>query len=59
LARSEPAEKLAFRILIVFETYPESEPPYFYVRLIFGNEYFYWSGESVMPFEEQNTVCVY
>lgn len=42
----------------VFDPYPESGPPYFCIRLILGNEYFYWTGETVMPFKEPDTACV-
>ena len=42
----------------VFDPYPDSGPPYFYVRLILGSEYFYWTGENVMPFDDADTKCV-
>ncbi len=42
----------------VFDPYPDSGPPYFYIRLILGHEYFYWTGENVMPFDEASTKCV-
>jgi hypothetical protein len=42
----------------VFDPYPDSGPPYFYVRLILGHEYFYWIGENVMPFGQEATRCV-
>lgn len=41
----------------VFDPYPNSGPPYFYIRLILGNDYFYWTGENVMPFDEAATEC--
>jgi hypothetical protein len=41
----------------VFDPYPNSGPPYFYVRLILGHEYFYWTGENVTPFNEADTRC--
>lgn len=41
----------------VFDPYPESGPPYFYVRLILGHDFFYWTGENVMPFDEAVTKC--
>ena len=41
----------------VFDPYPDSGPPYFYVRLILGHDYFYWTGENVMPFDEAATKC--
>lgn len=41
-----------------FDPYPDSGPPYFYVRLIVGNDYLYWTGENVMPFDEEATNCV-
>lgn len=40
-----------------FDPYPDSGPPYFYVRVILGNEYFYWTGENVMPFPDEATKC--
>jgi hypothetical protein len=42
----------------VFDPYPDSGPPYFYVRLILGRDYFYWTGENVMPFDDATTECV-
>lgn len=42
----------------VFDPYPDSGPPYFYLRLILGHEYFYWTGENVAPFDEADTACV-
>ncbi len=42
----------------VFDTYPDSGPPYFYVRLILGHDYFYWTGENEMPFDEAATKCI-
>jgi hypothetical protein len=41
-----------------FDPYPDSGPPYFYVRLILGQEFFYWTGENVMPFEDASTKCL-
>jgi hypothetical protein len=41
----------------VFDPYPDSGPPYFYVRLILGQDYFYWTGENVMPFADTATKC--
>jgi|SRR5208282_4265590 len=40
-----------------FVPYPESGHTYFGVRLIVGHEYFYWTGENVMPFPESETQC--
>jgi len=42
----------------VFDPYPDSGPPYFYIRLILGSDYFYWTGENVTPFDEAVTKCV-
>ena len=42
----------------VFDPYPDSPATYFYVRLILGHDYFYWTGENVMPFDETATKCV-
>src|SRR6266436_7961932 len=30
----------------VFDPYPDLGPPYFYVRLVLGHDYFYWTGEN-------------
>jgi hypothetical protein len=42
----------------VFDPYPDSGRPYFYIRLISGHEYFYWIGENVAPFDDADTTCV-
>jgi hypothetical protein len=42
-----------------FDPYPDSGPPYFYVRVVLGNDdYFHWTGENVGEFEEAATKCV-
>jgi hypothetical protein len=41
----------------VFDPYPDSGPPYFYVYVILGDDYFYYVGENVMPFDEEATKC--
>jgi hypothetical protein len=41
----------------VFDPYPDSGPPYFQMSLILGDEYFHFTGENVMDFEEQATRC--
>lgn len=41
----------------LFDPYPDSGPPYFHVCLILGDGYFYWTGENVMPFDEQAVKC--
>ncbi len=46
------------RYPFVFDPYPDSGPPFFYVRLILGREYFYWTGENVTPFDDAETKCV-
>jgi hypothetical protein len=40
-----------------FDPYPDSGPPYFRIYLILGDNYFHWTGENVMPFDEQATKC--
>src|SRR5260221_7282071 len=42
----------------IFDPYPDSGPPYFYLPLILGQDYFYWTGENVMPFDDATTQCV-
>jgi hypothetical protein len=44
-------------VSVYFVPYPESGHTYFGVRLIVGHEYFYWTGENVMPFPESDTQC--
>jgi hypothetical protein len=40
-----------------FVPYPETGLTYFGIRVIVGDEYFYWTGETVMPFPESETQC--
>jgi hypothetical protein len=40
-----------------FVPYPESQHTYFGIRLMAGPEYFYWTGENVMPFGDSATQC--
>src|SRR6476646_10837940 len=36
-----------------FDPYPDSgSVPYFYIRIILGQDYFYWTGENVTPFPD-------
>jgi hypothetical protein len=41
----------------VFLPYPDSGHTYFCIRLILGRDYFYYTGENVMPFEVSATQC--
>jgi hypothetical protein len=40
-----------------FVPYPESGLTYFGIRLIVGQEYFYWTGENVVHFPDSDTQC--
>jgi hypothetical protein len=40
-----------------FDPYPDSGPPYFYIRVALADDYFHWTGENVMPFKEKDTQC--
>jgi hypothetical protein len=42
----------------VFDPYPKSGPPYFYVRIILARDYVYWTGENIMPFDDEAIQCV-
>jgi hypothetical protein len=50
-------QQAGVRYPFVFDPYPDSGPPYFYIRLILGHEYFYETGENVVPFGESDTAC--
>jgi hypothetical protein len=43
--------------LFVFDPYPDSGPPYFQIQVILGDDYFYWTGEKVMPFDLAAITC--
>lgn len=45
------------RYPFIFDPYPDFGPPYFHIYLILGDHYFYWTGENVMPFDQQATRC--
>jgi len=41
-----------------FDPFPDPRmPPYFYVYLILGHDFFYYTGETVMPIDEHATQC--
>lgn len=40
-----------------FDPYPDSGPPYFFISLIQGDEFFYGIDENIMAFEEDATRC--
>jgi len=40
-----------------FDPFPDSGPPYFYVYLVLGHDFFYYTGETVMPIDERATQC--
>jgi hypothetical protein len=45
------------RYPFAFDPFPDSGPPYFFVYLILGDNYFYYTGENVMPFADSATKC--
>jgi hypothetical protein len=50
-------EETGVQFPFVFIPYPESGGRYFCVRLILGRDYFYWTGNSLLPFEGLLTRC--
>lgn len=53
----DDAAKSDVRFPFNFLPYPQSGFTYFGIRMILGQEYFYWTGESVMPFIDSATQC--
>lgn len=55
--RVEDMQRAGVNYPFSFDPFPDLGPPYFYVSVLLAHDFFYYTGENVIPFEEEVTKC--